>query len=140
MLYNENNYYFDVDNITNITFNNRDSKLFNIEEGFNKGNMFNNLYKNYKNYVYKLKVNNQKDELLYQIQMHIFALKDLNLYLDIYPKDESILKEYQIIRKKLDTIKNKYEETYGPLCTNDVTSDDNWSWNNNPWPWDKGGK
>lgn len=58
------------------------------------GNMFKNIYSKYKNHVYKLKINNKKDELLYIIQMHIFALKDLGLYLDINPNDISILKGY----------------------------------------------
>ena len=121
MLYDEKNKYF----INNINFN-RDSKLFDIEEGFNKGNLFKNIYSKYKNYVYKLAVNNKRDTLLYKIQMYIFALKDLNLYLDVYPKDESIINEYQ--------------NNYGPLNTNEVNSEDIWTWINNPWPWDKGGK
>ena len=135
MLYDEKNKYF----INNINFN-RDSKLFDIEEGFNKGNLFKNIYSKYKNCVYKLAVNNKKDTLLYKIQMYIFALKDLNLYLDVYPKDESIINEYQKLKRKLQDIKNEYENNYGPLNTNEVNSEDKWTWINNPWPWDKGGK
>ena len=135
MLYDEKNKYF----INNINFN-RDSKLFDIEEGFNKGNLFKNIYSKYKNYVYKLAVNNKRDTLLYKIQMYIFALKDLNLYLDVYPKDESIINEYQKLKRKLQDIKNEYENNYGPLNTNEVNSEDKWTWINNPWPWDKGGK
>ena len=135
MLYDEKNKYF----INNINFN-RDSKLFDIEEGFNKGNLFKNIYSKYKNYVYKLAVNNKRDTLLYKIQMYIFALKDLNLYLDVYPKDESIINEYQKLKRKLQDIKNEYENNYGPLNTNEVNSEDIWTWINNPWPWDKGGK
>ena len=55
------NSYNDVDiNIDSINFN-RDSNLYSPVEGFNKGNMFNNLYSKYKNYVYKLKVNSKKE-------------------------------------------------------------------------------
>lgn len=54
------------------------------------GNMFKNIYSKYKNHVYKLKINNKKDELLYIIQIHL----DLGLYLDINPNDISILKGY----------------------------------------------
>ena len=55
--------YNDVNvNIDSINFN-RDTSLYSPLEGFNKGNMFPDLYSKYKNYMYKLKVNNSKDEL-----------------------------------------------------------------------------
>ena len=41
---------FDI-NIDSINFD-RTAKLYSTEEGFNKGNMFENLYSKYKNYVY----------------------------------------------------------------------------------------
>ena len=134
MYFDENNNYYDV----SINFD-RNNKLYSIEEGFNKGNLFQNLYSKYKNHIYKLNVNNKKDELLYQIQIHTFALKDLNLYLDVHPTDQSILLEFQKIKRNLEEAKSKYEKEYGPLCMNNTTNDDNWTWINNPWPWDKGG-
>ncbi len=151
MYYDENNNYFDdyyiLDNnnssifdidIDSINFN-RDLKLFSTEEGFNKGNSFENLYSKYKNYVYKLKVNNKKDELLYKIQMYTFSLKDLVLYLDVHPTDQNIIQEYQKIKNKLNELVKEYENKYNPLCSSKVESKDNWTWINNPWPWDKGG-
>ena len=128
--------FFDENNITFRTSNNT---LFSYEEGFNKGNLFNNLYSKYKNHVYKLKVNNQKDELLYKIQMYSFALKDYDLYLDIYPNDTKILREFRTIKNELNESKKKYEDTYVPLCMNEVESTSKWTWLNGPWPWDKGG-
>ena len=151
MYFDDNNNYFEdyylindesnnaQINIDSINFN-RNTKLFSSEEGFNKGNMFQNLYSKYKNYVYKLNVNNKKDELLYKIQMYTFALKDLILYLDVHPTDENILGEYQKIKNTLNDLKAKYENNYNPLCASNVDSDDTWTWINNPWPWDKGGK
>ena len=131
--------YNDYDiNIDSINFN-RNNKLFTIEEGYNKGNMFENLYSKYKNYVYKLSTSNEKDNLLYNIQMYNFALKDLNLYLDINPNDQYMLMEYQKIRKKLEELKEKYEYKYGPLCAEKSLNEDKFSWIKNPWPWDKGG-
>ena len=38
------------------------------------------------------------------------------------------------------TEEGKYENVYGPLCIKDVVSSDKWTWIDNPWPWDKGGK
>ena len=71
--------------------------------------------------------------------MYTFALKDLNLYLDTHPSDDSMLVEFNKINNKLIELKNEYENKYGPLCINSMNSD-TYSWINNPWPWDKGGK
>ena len=162
MLYDENNNYFDIVsneleyeydinkyvdkskyndidiNIDSINFN-REDKLYSPLEGFNKGNMFKNLYSKYKNHVYKLKVSSKRDELLYQIQMYMFAMKDINLYLDLHPDDSMMLKKYYDYRNKYNELKKKYENEYSPLCTNNVMNSSKWTWIDNPWPWDKGG-
>ena len=67
MYFDQDNNYYDDDSI-NISFD-RNKKLYTPDEGFNKGNMFVNEYSKYKDYVYKLKVSNDKDRLLYEIQM-----------------------------------------------------------------------
>ena len=136
MYFDENNNYFD--DYINISFD-RSNKLYSYEEGFNKGNLFKDLYSKYKNYVYKLNVSSEKDKKLLNIQMYTFALKDLNLYLDTHPSDDSMLVEFNKINNKLIELKNEYENKYGPLCINSMNSD-TYSWINNPWPWDKGGK
>lgn len=163
MLYDENNNYFDIMsneleyeydinkyidkskyndidiNIDSINFN-RGDNLYTPIEGFNKGNMFSDMYSKYKNHVYKLKVTNDRDMLLYKIQMYNFAMKDMNLYLDIYPDDKKMLNNFQEYKKIYIELKSKYENIYGPLCVNDVVSSSKWTWIDNPWPWDKGGK
>lgn len=133
------NSYNDVDiNIDSINFN-RDNSLYSPMEGFNKGNMFKNIYSKYKNHIYKLRVNSKKDELLYSIQMYSFAMKDMNLYLDIYPDDKNILNNFHNYRKKYEVLKKQYESEYGPLCMSNTLNTEKWTWVSNPWPWDKGG-
>ena len=36
-----------------------------------------------------------------------------------------------------DTVRAKYEEIFGPLCSFRSYASDtqNWQWKNNPWPW-----
>lgn len=162
MYFDENNNYFDIMmteqeyefnknynknekndidvnvNIDSINFN-REENLYSPLEGFNKGNMFQNLYSQYKNHIYKLKVSSKRDELLYQIQMYLFAMKDLNLYLDLHPNDTAMLKKFYEYRNKYNELKNKYESEYSPLCINNVMNSSKWTWIDNPWPWDKGG-
>ena len=142
MYFDMNNNYFDdyLYNDNNININNinfyRNNELFSIEEGFNKGNIFKNIYSKYKNHVYKLKTTNQKDESLYKLQMYAFTLKDLNLYLDLHPTDQSVIDKYLQVKKLYEEEKKKYN---GLISSIDTTNSDEWTWINNPWPWDKGG-
>lgn len=126
-------------NIGNIIFNRHGSTVVSPAEGFNKGNMFDKLYSKYKNHVYKLKVSNKRDELLYKIQIYNFAIRDLGLYLDLHPNEVNMINLYHEYDKELTKLKNQYEREYSPLDINSVTSANKWTWINNPWPWDKGG-
>ena len=126
-------------NVGNIIFNRHSDKIVNPVEGFNKGNMFENLYSKYKNYVYNLKVSNKKDELLYKIQIYNFALRDLGLYLDLHPTDTNTIKLFLDYNKELSKLKAEYNNNYSPLSMNEMNSTTKWTWLNNPWPWDKGG-
>ena len=100
----DNNYY---DDSVNISFD-RNQKLYSPDEGFNKGNMFIYEYSKYKDYVYKLKVSNDKDRLLYEIQMYTFALKDIILFLDTHPNDKAMLKKYNEYSNELKKLKERY--------------------------------
>ena len=133
MFFDGNNIYFEYNSHDNI----RNTTLHEYEEGFNKGNMFKNIYSKYKNHVYKLKVNTNKDDLLYKVQMYTFILKDLGLYLDVHPNDEGVFNKFTDVKKRLKTVKDKYDNVYGPLCL-ESTSDTKYNYINNPWPWYKG--
>ena len=145
----ENNYKsneWDTDvkvNIGNINVNNIRAKdeLFSAKEGLNKGNMFTSLYEPYKNYIYKVIVSGEKDELLLKIQELTFKVIDLGLYLDINPKDEKIYYEFRNASKELKKAKEMYEKNYGPLCLTETEYYSEYKWNKNPWPWmNEGGK
>ena len=69
--------------------------------------------------------------------MYYFAMKDLNLYLDVHPADDSMLQEYTKAKNEFEKLKEKYENDYGPLCS-DNNNDLKWNYINNPWPWDGG--
>ena len=145
MYFDENNNYFDDYKESNINLNidniniNRNNTLHDYEDGFNKGNMFKNIYSKYKNHVYKLKVSTKRDELLYKVQMYTFILKDLGLYLDVHPSDDNVFNVFNDVNRKLKSAKEQYEKTYGPLCLSS-TGDIKYNYVNGPWPWDKGDK
>jgi hypothetical protein len=98
--------------ISNKMKNNLDPK-----EGFLRGNLFDNLYKPYKNYTYgNLKATNKKEEMLYNLLMYKFALIELNLHLDIYPNDMimvNLFKKYQEEENKLcKEFEKNYEQSW----------------------------
>ena len=130
-------WYKQFDNKFNVS-NNTNNNNVDPKEGFLRGNLFDNLYKPYKNYMYgNLKATNKKEELLYNLLMYKFALTELNLYLDVNPNDMTMLnlfKKYQMEEKKLC---NEFEKNYGPLTIDsEYLGNNNWRWINSPWPWE----
>ncbi len=139
---NNEKHYDYMYNIENLNINNFRAKgpaLVPVKEGLNRGNMFKDEYSPYKDYYYKVVVHTKRDELLLKIQELNFAAKDLNLYLDIYPKDLTMLETYKRYVALLNDLKREYERNYGPLFATDVTSNSEFTWINNPWPWNNGG-
>lgn len=135
---NNNEYFLDIDTLN--VYNYRTSnKIDTLEEGFYKGNMFVNTYDKYKNHLYKVVVSGEKDKLLLIIQMHIFALNDLNLYLDLNPNDKTLIEKFNEYNSNLTKAKYEYEKKYGPLCFNSIKYENKFNWIDKPWPWEKGG-
>ena len=65
------------------------SELFDINTGFELGNMYECLYSSYKKYEPReIKAKNEREMLFLNILKLSFAINDLNLYLDIHPDDE----------------------------------------------------
>ena len=63
--------------------------------GFKRGNLFSNLYDEYKNYKpQELKASNEREDLILQIDENRFAIIELGLYLDLYPNDINALNKY----------------------------------------------
>ena len=131
--------YFNLNKI-DLNYYNNDNKRTNLdlENGFYLGNIFIDTYKPYKNYKSK-KINaySEQQKLMLAIQELDFIINDLNLYLDINPKD---MKIYEIFKKyslELDELKKKYYEKYQvlELCKD---TKGKYTWISEPWPWDGG--
>ena len=131
------NWYKQFDNNFNVS-NTKNDKYINPLEGFLRGNLFDNLYKPYKNYTYgNLKANNKKEELFYNILMYKFALNELDLHLDIYPNDITMINLYKNYQNEEKKLCNEFEKNYGPLTLNsEYIGNNNWHWINSPWPWE----
>lgn len=112
------------------------SNLYDVYSGYIRGNMYPDLYNQYKiNKPYDINPLNKQAEMLTELNAYCFAAHDLNLYLDTHPKDREMINLYNEYRQKADKLTKKYEKEYGPLNTSgEMTSP--WSWNDNPWPWE----
>lgn len=105
------------------------------EDGYIYGNMFKDEYTPYKNYsVYKLNASNPEEELKLKIMEETFIINDLNLYLDIHPKDNDIYEIFKKHERLLNKYIGDYEESYGSILLNGKS--DTYNWINNPWPWE----
>ena len=136
MIYDMNYQNMFPNNYT-IPNTNTNSSITDSQIGFKRGNLFNNLYDEYKNYKpQELKANNEKEDLLLQIDEQRFAMIEMNLYLDLYPNNKEALNRFNTYLKKEKELVTLYESKYGPLTTSSPVQTNNWTWNNSPWPWE----
>ena len=113
------------------------SNITDTQTGFKRGNLFNNLYSEYKNYKPNdLKANSEREDLIMQIDEQRFAIIEMNLYLDIYPNDKNALNKFNSYLRKEKELINLYESKYGPMTISSPVQTDNWLLNNSPWPWE----
>ena len=117
---------------------NNNQKLYSPKEGFEKGNLFPNLYSEYNGYrPQNLNPASEQEEMLLNIQAICFASHELNLYLDMHPEDQSMLMLFNDYRRKKEDLIREYEKKYGPITleSNDMEKG-KFSWVNSPWPWE----
>ena len=135
-----NNYLYNYMNqINQDNFYKKDNNnLFDPYNAFIRGNLFKNLYDPYKNNEpYEIRPINEQARLLTKINSLCFALKDINLYLDIYPESKDMINLYNKYMNEKDKLTNEYENSYGPVCLDSKSLNNYpWSWEETPWPWE----
>ena len=128
--YRNNNY------LNENKYNSNSMALNNPQDGFEKGNMFKNLYNEYKGYQpAKIKATNEREQHLYNISAMCFASHELNLYLDLNPNDQSAFMLYMDYEKKTNQLIEEYERKYGPLNV-DSNEMKTFTWTTEKWPWE----
>lgn len=127
-LHNNGNYLNEMNN----------SVLVPPGEGYNRGNLFARLYDQYKNYSpVVLRGNSEQERLFLELASICFAAHELNLYLDLNPDDETMLRLFNDYRRKCDELTKEYEEKYGALSIRSATLDTSpFMWEKGPWPWE----
>ena len=139
-----NNNFYDIPenwykefNDTFYSNNMASNQLATINLALDRGNLFNNLYEPYKNYKYNnLTATNKREELLLNVLRYDFVLTELNLYLDIYPKDRNMINLYNQYLEEKKRACFEYTKNFGPLTLDDQSNNYSWSWLQSPWPWE----
>lgn len=132
------NMYNEIDYFNNFSEESNNSlDLFSPYEGYIKGNLFKNLYQEYKNYrPSRLNVNSEKMEMLVNIGQMGFASHELNLYLDNYPNNRKALELFNKYSNMTNKLIKEYENKYGPLTVVGINEDVPFNWENEKWPWE----
>lgn len=130
--YNNNNY-----NQPLYTENANPNTVYDPYQGFIRGNLFKNLYNEYKlTNPLNIEPANEQAELLTYIDAYGFACNDLALYLDIYPNDKDILELFNKYRIENNQFVKRYQDKYGPLFRSSDANSKVWAWDDRPWPWE----
>ena len=126
-----NNYDF----MNNKMINNN---LTGLYSGFMRGIMFSNIYNQYRDYItMMINPSNEKEQFLLDLNQVQFAMHDINLYLDNYPNDNMMIKEFNKNRELYLQLLEEYENRYGAInISSNILNNNPWQWNNEPWPWE----
>lgn len=136
MMNNYNEYYNYPNNTNNIK---KPSKLLmEPYEAFIKGNLFNNLYNQYKNYKpVQLNPSTEQEYALMLVQIYDFCTHELTLYLDNYPNDSNMIRLRDEYSKAAREALNNYETKFGPITLSSGTLNTiPWAWDTKKWPWE----
>ncbi len=77
-----------------------------------------------------------RENLMYELQVLCFYLDDIILYLDTHPTDPIALDCYRQFKDMKDECEREYVSRFGPISADNVMVCNEWSWVNNPWPWE----
>ena len=95
-------------NMPNPNFN-----LYTPQEAYDKGNLFANLYKQYKNYrPATLRANNERERMFLEFSRMAFAAN------------------------RAEMLKEEYEKKYGPLTVSSSNDTTPFQWVKESWPWE----
>ena len=131
----QTNYNF---NKCNYVQQSNPNNVYDVYAGFIRGNMFPDLYNQYKvQRPFDVEPMNEQARLLTCVDSLCFAAHDLNLYLDTHPQDKDMIELFNQYRVESNKAIQQYESQFGPLFVDsDASMNYPWAWNQSPWPWE----
>lgn len=79
----------------------------------------------------------ERNQLLRDIQIISFLVKDVQLFLNTHPMESEALDYFEYYNNLLASLTKEYESKFGPLTVAGVNTENGWSWISEPWPWEK---
>ncbi len=127
-------------NPSDMNMGNDGIHLSTPQEAYDKGNLFSNLYQQYKNYKPTvLRANNERERMFLEFSRMAFAAHELNLYLDNYPNNSSMLRLFHDYSNRANALMEEYQQKYGPLTVSSSSgSIVPFQWVSSTWPWEGG--
>lgn len=80
--------------------------------------------------------NSNRSKLFEFITASSFVMDDLRLFLDTHPTDKSALDYFQKVQDVRNQAVMDYTNCYGPINSYNVAPSNDWSWGDEPWPWE----
>ena len=71
-----------------------------------------------------------------ELQALSFVLTELGLYLDTHPDDKEAFDLFREYTRLAREGRRRYEAMYGPLTLAATADQDQYTWINDPWPWE----
>lgn len=69
-----------------------------------------------------------------------FVCHELTVYLDTHALDAEAFAAWKQFAAMAQLARARYVELYGPISVSDMANCECWSWVNDPWPWESGGR
>ncbi len=124
-------------NQSNMNMVNANIQLYTPQEAYEKGNLFSNLYQQYMNYKPAvLRATNERERMFLEFSRMAFAAHELNLYLDNYPDNSSMLRLFHDYSNRASALMEEYQKKYGPIVVSSSGVNIPFQWVNSTWPWE----
>lgn len=79
---------------------------------------------------------NNREALLKRLQICDFNLFETALFLDTHPDDQEALAYYNKYLVMQQQTLEEYTSRFGPIMHGHASSNNKWTWVDDPWPWE----
>lgn len=116
-----------------VPYQEKSPEMHELPLGFIRGTIYAGLDLPFKNSVNHYP---KKQNCRTRLQQTKFALQEMGLYLDTHPNDQEALEQFSAYEEMCTKEENEYCMKYGPIRRDNFNYRKNFSWENDPWPWE----
>ena len=115
-----------------VPFQRENAERYEAPRGLIRGTLFPGLDLPFMGLVNRTEKNTPLGELM----ALGFAMQELGMYLDTHQHDAEAMRLFQQYAALYQEGRQQYEAQYGPLQQSQGVADGNYTWLQDPWPWD----